>query len=513
MSPRLPRCAALLSVLIAAAGVRDAAPQGSRGSPAAVRADSFYAAGDRLAATQAYRAVLSGDPENSHATFRLAQLTRDPAERLALHRRYVALEPRDPWGCMALGDALARQGRFAEALRQYDAALRLAPAERDAIVGRARVLTRAGLPEDAAAAYDRWLADHPDDVEALRELARARLRAGRPAAAARALTRAERLDSASGTRLLLHQARAEAAPALEPVAGGSHDSDGNHLTRLGLAGDFAVADGARLGLRVERHRVSDPASEGHADQDGLTLALRPRSTLRVDASAGAVRFAAAGPLVPELTTPAGTFRLRWRAPNGGPALDLFAQRVAVDASPLLLANHVLRNEVLVRGEIPAGPLRLRGAGRAAGIEAGSERNTRTGFDAIAAVPLASGAELSVQFHRLGYAHGTAAGYFAPKRVETAEVGTYFELGDGRPFVLALDLGAGVQRLAEQAAAPGPWRRALRMYGYASAAIAPEARLQLEVEGYDAPLAGEAVTTSGAGWRYGSVAVSLRVAVL
>ena len=77
MSPRLPRCAALLSVLIAAAGVRDAAPQGSRGSPAAVRADSFYAAGDRLAATQAYRAVLSGDPENSHATFRLAQLTRD----------------------------------------------------------------------------------------------------------------------------------------------------------------------------------------------------------------------------------------------------------------------------------------------------------------------------------------------------------------------------------------------------------------------------------------------------
>src|SRR5205809_5783098 len=84
-------------------------------------------------------------------------------------------------------------------------------------------------------------------------------------------------------------------------------------------------------------------------------------------------------------SPAGTFRLRWRAPNGGPALDLFAQRVAVDASPLLLANHVLRNEVLVRGEIPAGPLRLRGAGRAAGIEAGSERNTRTGFDAIAAV--------------------------------------------------------------------------------------------------------------------------------
>jgi Flp pilus assembly protein TadD len=512
MSLRRAGCAALLSAVVTAAGVRSSVAQGSQGSPAALRADSFYAAGDRAAATQAYRAVLSGNPENSHATFRLAQLTRDPAERLALHRRYVALEPRDPWGYMALGDALARQGRYSEALRQYDEALRLAPAERDAIVGRARVLTRAGLPEDAAAAYDRWLAAHPDDAEALRELGRARLRAGHPAAAARALARAERLDSSSGTRPLLRQARAQAAPALEPLAAGSHDSDGNHLTRFGFAGDLAVAEGARLGLRAERHQVSDGASEGHADQAGLTLALRPRSTLRVDASGGAVRFAAAGPTVPELTTPAGTFRLRWRAPRGGPALDVSAQRVAVDASPLLLANHVLRNEVSLRGEIPAGPLRLRGAGRAAGIEAGSERNTRTGFDAIAAVPLGSGLELSAQFHRLGYAHGTTAGYFAPKRVETAEAGTYFELGDGQPFVLALDLGAGVQRLAEQAAAPGPWRRALRMYGYASAAIGPEARLQLEVEGYDAPLAGEAVTTSGAGWRYGSVAVSVRVAV-
>jgi predicted TPR repeat methyltransferase len=491
------------------APIRAAVPLRTSGS---ARADSIYAAGDRAAATEAYRAILTRDPENSHATFRLAQLTRDPAERLALYRRYVGLEPRDPWGFMALGDALARQGRFADALRQYDAALHLAPAERDAVVGRARVLTRAGRLEEAAAAYDGWLANHPDDAEALRELGRARLRAGRPAAAINALAHAERVDSAPGLRLLLRQARAQAVPALEPTGGGSRDSDDDHTTRYGLRGDVAVRDGTRFGFVVERVRVADPTDVAHADRAAATLALRPTSTVRLDAAAGGVRLARLAAPFQELTTPVGSFRLRWRAPLGGPALDLSAQRVAVDASPLLVANHVLRNEVSLRGEIPAGPFRLRGAGRAADIEAGAERNTRTGFDAIAAVPIAEGAELSAQFHRQGYAHGTTAGYFAPSRVETVEAGTYFEVGDGQPFVLALDLGAGMQRLAEQASPPGPWRRALRMYGYAAVAIAPEARLQLEMEGYDAPLAGEAVTTSGAGWRYGSVAVSVRVEV-
>src|SRR2546426_8409472 len=77
----------------------------------------------------------------SHATYRLAQLRRrDPAAALRLFRRYVRLEPSDPWGYMAVGDVLARTGRYADALQWYDHALRLAPAERDAIVGRARVL-------------------------------------------------------------------------------------------------------------------------------------------------------------------------------------------------------------------------------------------------------------------------------------------------------------------------------------------------------------------------------------
>src|SRR2546426_7818445 len=51
----------------------------------------------------------------SHATYRLAQLRRrDPAAALRLFRRYVALEPSDPWGYMAVGDVLARTRRRSE---------------------------------------------------------------------------------------------------------------------------------------------------------------------------------------------------------------------------------------------------------------------------------------------------------------------------------------------------------------------------------------------------------------
>lgn len=506
--------AAVASGSVLAQTVPDSARRPAAGVPAAhavARADSIYAVGDRAAATEAYRAVLARDPENSHATFRLAQLTGAPAERLALYRRYVALEPGDPWGYMALGDVLSSRGRHAEALHEYDEALGLAPGERDANIGRARVLARAGRLEQADSAYEAWLAGHPGDLVALRELGRARLRAGRPAAAARALEMAG-ADSAPETAHLLRQARAEAAPAFEPTGGGSRDSDDDHTTRYGLRGDVAVRDGARLGLMAERVRVTDPVDVAHADRAAVTLALRPNSTVRLDASAGAVRLTRIAPPLQRLTTPIGSVRLRWRAPEGGPALDLSAQRTPVDASPLLVANHVLRNEVAFRGEVPAGPFRLRGVGRAASVQAGPERNTRTAVSGIVAVPLSWRFELSGQVHRMGYAHGTTAGYFAPRRVETIEAGTYFELGDGAPFVLALDLGAGAQRLAEQGALPGPWRRALRMYGYAAATVAPGTRLQLEMEGYDSPIAGQAVTTSGAGWRYGSVALSLRVAV-
>jgi len=134
----LVRCAALGAfVAIAAPGVQAQ-------STLVTRADSAFAAEDRALARRLYEEVVRANPEHSRALFRLGQLEPSPDKALVFYERYVALEPRDPWGHMALGDHLARMGRFDEGLASYTKAQELAPNERDVVIGRARIESRAG---------------------------------------------------------------------------------------------------------------------------------------------------------------------------------------------------------------------------------------------------------------------------------------------------------------------------------------------------------------------------------
>ena len=103
------------------------------------RADSAYAKRDRVQARQLYGEALTFDSRQSRAIFRLAQLDDSEERSLVLYRRYIVLEPGDPWGHMAAGDLLGRMGRSKEALLSYDAARALAPRERDVTIGRARL--------------------------------------------------------------------------------------------------------------------------------------------------------------------------------------------------------------------------------------------------------------------------------------------------------------------------------------------------------------------------------------
>jgi tetratricopeptide (TPR) repeat protein len=498
--------AALLCVLPLTRGL-------AQGVTRLAQADSIYQLGDRAASARAYAAVLRLDPQSSRATFRLAQLTRDPAQALRLYRRYLELQPRDAWGYVALGDLLAREGKRAEALREYDIAAQLAPGERDVTVGRARVLARTGAPQRAAEAYAGWLADHPGDAEAWQELGKVELRIGKPAAAARALQHAQALAPDPTTSIRLREARAQAAPSLEPTGGGSHDSDGNRVTRFGLSGDLAVADAIRVGVQAGHERISaSSVSPASLNELSARLALRPRAALRIDGSLGVLRLEPTGFGSSPLTTPGGRLRLRLRNSAGSAALEAGVQRAALDASPVLLAQHALRTEVGGLLTLPLGPLRIRGDGRVAQLETIGETNHRTRLGAALALPLSYRFELSGQYHRMSFAHQTSAGYFAPRLAETLEAGSYVELGDGAPFTLALDLGAGAQRLAQHGAQMGPWQRALRLYGYLTARIAPATQLQLEVEAYDAAVAPDAVSTSASGWRYASAMLSLRLAI-
>jgi len=293
---QIMRVAVLVLLAAAADGTRTVAAQDTSAlARRLARADSAFAAGDAGTAAREYAAALAVDSENSHATYRLADLSKrsDPARALELFRRYVALEPSDPWAFIALGDALARSGKYGDALRSYDDALRLAPGERDAVIGRLRVLARAGHTDAAARGYRQWLDANPGDAEAWGELARERLRQGRERDAVEAFERAQALAPDPSVARRLAVARAAAAAAITPLASGTHDSDGNTTLRLGATGELASRGPMRLGVTASRTAIEDGVTTTGRQDLTLGAAWRPGAAWQVQASGGASRLDAA----------------------------------------------------------------------------------------------------------------------------------------------------------------------------------------------------------------------------
>ena len=149
--------------------------QGGKGDLA--QAESAWRAGEYVAAQSLYEQIVEGNPSApSVAVFRLATLRswdNQLDEGVALFRRYVALEPRDTEGRLALSRALAWDGRYSAAIAIYDSVIARDPTYRDAVLGRAQTLAWAGDLGAALAAYEKWIAAHPTDRAASMEYARA----------------------------------------------------------------------------------------------------------------------------------------------------------------------------------------------------------------------------------------------------------------------------------------------------------------------------------------------------
>ncbi len=447
---KVRRVAVLLILGLVVPGPRGALAQSSSRVAALVaRADSAWAAKAESVAAREYAAVLAADPENSHATYRLAQLTRnDAAAALRLFQRYVELEPEDPWGYMAVGEALARAGRYRDALQSYDAALRLAPGEPEALAGRAKVFPRARA----------------------------------------------------------------AAPAITPLVSGSRDSDGNTTFRVGGSAELAAQGPLRVGVEASHDRVTDGVSTAGLAQLALRAAWRPGRLANVEGALGGTRLERSDS-GSTTVVPTGRLRVRWRssAHGGGPTVDLRAQRGVLAASPLLVDNRVVRTELRAVVEIPlTRTLKLRGLGRTALLRDSVDLNHRTALGGVVAVALSPVIELSGQAQQIRYSHASTAGYFAPRLGQVVEAGSYIELETASGWLLALDVGVGAQRVAEFGGQPGPWSRSLRWYSLITAPLAPGRALQLELEGEESMIAREAATTGA--WRYGSAALSLRWAL-
>jgi len=537
MEPRAPWRAACRLMVAALLPLAQGHAQRPGTASTLAQADSAWGADDRARARVLYGEALARDSTQSRAVFRLAQLETDPVRALVLFRRYVALEPDDPWGHMAEGDQLGRMGRVEEGLGAYATAHSLAPDERDVALGRAKLLERAGRAREAAAQLSAWTMRHPNDGESWDVLGRLRLRSSRPKAAIEALEEAaERRVPGSDKRLAA--ARAMAAPSITPEVTTFGDSDGNRTTRLGGSLDFMPLDGVRLGARVHQQDITsdvETAPEGpqqppgpppaprsppsRSPRDvvrgtdlGLHLSAVPAPAVRLSVDAGATRYDASANATP-WTASRVKARVRARTSPAGPSLDLRAERGPVGFSSLLIANRVLRSEGRVTLDIPLSVLRLRGTGWLGQFEAMSEpANSRAGAEVAVVGSLGSGrVQPSVNYRLGGYQRPSTAGYFAPQRAETVEGGLYVEGSEDETWSLAADLGGGKQRVTEHGGAPGPWSTVWRAWASAAFAIGPSRSWFLEVEAYDAPFSLESAVTAGS-WRFLSVSSGIRWAL-
>ena len=82
------------------------------------------------------------------------------------------------------GHQLASEGKFKDALTQYEEAARVAGERPPPLVGMGGMNMRLGRPKEALAAYERALAVEPDNLDALSGRAAALLAAGRRTEAA-----------------------------------------------------------------------------------------------------------------------------------------------------------------------------------------------------------------------------------------------------------------------------------------------------------------------------------------
>jgi len=413
---------------------------------------------------------------------------------------------------MALGDALAASGAVANAIEQYAEARGRAPAEPDVYMGLGRILRNAGRTDELVKIYEEWVSRQPKNAQAWSELGRARQRAKRHAEAAEAYATSYAIEQNERTLKLLDNALAESAFSLRPFLGRSDDSDQNRITLWGVEGEWQFTERSRLGVHAERNEVRDPFTSGTADALALIAKWQPLNTLKLDGFAGSTRLGPNQPGEKAATRPWAGLRLRWTSPEEGPAAELRLRKAPLIATPGLVAQPVELSEIKGSVDVPvSGPFRARARAQSGRLEAGTEVNHRSGYQVGPVYRWRPAAELGVFYSELGYEHATAAGYFAPLRAQTIELGTYIEYEGLAPFAFALDAGAGEQRVEKQGEPVRDWIATYRLWGLASWALKPGVSLDLEVEHYDSPIAGNAVAPT-ANWTFNSATLSLRFGV-
>jgi tetratricopeptide (TPR) repeat protein len=477
------------------------------------QADTAYESGDRERARRLYQQVLERDSFNSRAVYQLGLLApKGSQEAVTRFRHYTELEPNDPWGYMALGDALARAGAVEKAIAEYNRARRIAPSESDVYVGLGRILHDAGRRDELIENYEAWTAKQPGNAQAWFELGEVRRKARRYQEAAEAYAESLALKENKRSLQRLEGVLAETALALQPYYGTSTDSDDNDRTGFGLKADWPLTRRSRWGVHYENIEVENPSASAAADELALSVNWWPRHTFRLDALAGVSRLD--GEVPDQNSTDHSLLRLnaRWRSPSDGFQAALKVTRYPLTSTPGLVAEPVEFEEYKATFEFPiSGPYRFRVQGKEAELESNIDLNERSGYQLGLVYRWRPAVEFNTTFSQLRFDAPTLAGYFAPRRVETIEIGTYFEYWGLWPFSLAVDAGLGLQRVARHGEPFSDASGTFRLWTILSWALKPGVNLNLEIEHEDSEISATALSPT-ANWEYTSVVLSLRFGV-
>lgn len=241
----------------------------------------------------------------------------------------------------------------------------------------------------------------------------------------------------------------------------------------------------------------------------LETRWRPLATTRIDAAASLAQRSAS--LDSAGASPMATGRLRtsWRAPSGRVAVDLRAARLLLDANPLLVRAGAVRDEIATELDVAiVGPMRARGSARVGAVRSGGQSNGRTVVGG-ALVASGAGGELGARVQQLRYAAPSTGGYFAPRQADLAELSMYSEREAENGATLALDLGAGLQRIAQFEETTRGWSPALRGWAQLAMPLTRRTALGVELEAYDSRAGGDAMSATAGAWRYGSASMFIR----
>lgn len=297
----------------------------------------------------------------------------------------------------------------------------------------------------------------------------------------------------------------------------SRDSDGNVRERVQMETEAGFGDHLRVGVLLGQRWIASAypqfgiRTEKVRDVTG-SFQWKPNNVLHLTGQGGMTQVLEGywedGDVNPEARIPVGRFQARITPPGGVFQVDLRFNRSLFDLSPLLVANRVIRNEVVVRPELtlPKG-WRMRGLLEAGPMTGGGERNLRYATEYTLGHMLGEKSEIYGTYSTLRFGRPSEVGYYAPNLVEMIE-GAWRTDIDREDFSVSLDFGVGRGRARDHGDTFGPWGQSLRAESYASFFVGEGRELRFSAEFYSNQF--NPALSASAAWRYMSVSAAMLV---